>query len=56
MTDQEKFEIALEYEQYFRDKFADEVLELQKYDGNYLTSTFALLWIKKCSDKVRGIL
>jgi hypothetical protein len=44
-----------ESELYWRDKIAEEILELQKPDGIYLTSVFALLWIKKCSDTARGI-
>jgi len=38
-----------------RNKIADEILELQKSNGVYLTSVFALLWIKKCADRARGI-
>ena len=41
-------------ELYWRNKIADEILEMQKSDGVYLTSVFALLWIKKCSDVARG--
>jgi hypothetical protein len=55
MIESEKLEMALEYEQYFRNKIADEILELQKPEGQFLTSVFALLWIKKCADKARGI-
>ena len=28
---------------------------MQKPDGVYLASLFALLWIKKCADKARGL-
>jgi hypothetical protein len=43
-----------ETEVYWRNKIADEILDMQKPDGVYLTSVFALLWIKKCADKARG--
>lgn len=42
-------------ETYWRNKIADEILDMQKPDGVYLTSVFALLWIKKCADKARGL-
>lgn len=45
-----------ETELYWRNKISEEILELQKPDGVYLTSVFALLWIKKCADKAKGIL
>jgi hypothetical protein len=41
-------------EVYWRNKIADEILDMQKPDGVYLTSVFALLWIKKCADRARG--
>ena len=44
-----------ETEAYWRNKIADEILEMQKPDGVYLTEVFALLWIKKCADIARGI-
>jgi hypothetical protein len=47
-------EINKDTEMYWRNKIADEILELQKPDGIYLTSVFALLWIKKCADIARG--
>ena len=40
-------------EKFWRNQIADEILEMQKIDGVYLTSVFALLWIKKCADKAR---
>ena len=43
-----------ETELHWRNKIADEILYMQKPDGVYLTSVFALLWIKKCADKARG--
>lgn len=43
-----------ETELYWRNKIAEEILEMQKIDGVYLTSVFALLWIKKCADKAKG--
>jgi len=43
-----------ETEVYWRNKIADEILDMQIPNGVYLTSVFALLWIKKCADKARG--
>jgi hypothetical protein len=38
-----------------RNKIADEILEMQYFDGQALSSVFALLWIKKCADVARGV-
>lgn len=43
-----------ETEKYWRNKIADEILEMQKPNGVPLTELFALLWIKRCADKARG--
>jgi hypothetical protein len=50
MIEEEKFSIALEYEQYFRKKISDEIRSLSEFNGNKLESIIALLWIKKCAD------
>ena len=44
-----------ETEKFWRNKIAEEILDMQKPDGVYLTSVFALMWIKKCADRARGL-